>query len=722
MRHRDAASRRRVFLGEDDDIPFVSSGPTSHALLQRQGPVIVIVQTPGAALCSNLRSGRLMTRFMCLECYLGCFALSVTSGFLAIGLPPVILGVCYLALIRKHRRESLVCGSNRARLERAARAASWLLRCPCLCKNGTCTQKCHFMCWSSLFVTLCGAAGGMKGRGSREIPEKTRRPAVSSGTILRCENPGNDLAGNEPDAPWFEVGCLTTTPPRPLVSFEILGSSTKLISYLNVASPACLKLLLEKTCLPQLANRPDFTHVARPRRTTTRLPVTYRSCRYVCSRVFAPPPPPPDSSLFRLPLIPRVCVFTQTPPPPLFYPASLPAMDRHSSSLPLILIYTTEYLFFASILHRPITHQHNCRSRMVNREERFPYRQRGRPEPLPQRRARRAFQESADVARCLRWSVLSCSRTDFASRIPRMSAPFFRRLRPGVYPRRVHPSTPHPDLSSASVIAIRSDPRFTSPSIRGVLVSQLRLPPDKLVILDDKGSHVAHYTIGPYNEGTTADVLCIATGGEYLLFASLPPSDKWKLPTDIENDCSPQPVSGRVSFLPFLGHKASSQSVFRAEQSADHSELAAKRNERRESFLCRGRSGIRPEDNDSFRLLSELRVAHGETCGVQCPNRRLSCGLRLTRAHTSNKQHYTLRKRSSAEEVDGDATIGMPLEEVDGPIEDIVVVTAEEVDDTAVATITSGVSEDIADAEYDLYAKLQKLVVTMYLSLQLLSN
>ncbi|KAJ8874980.1 hypothetical protein PR048_022870 [Dryococelus australis] len=32
--------------------------------------------------------------------------------------------------------------------------------------------------------------GGTKGRGKQEIPEKTRRPAASSGTIPACENPG----------------------------------------------------------------------------------------------------------------------------------------------------------------------------------------------------------------------------------------------------------------------------------------------------------------------------------------------------------------------------------------------------------------------------------------------------------------------------------------------------------------------------------------------------
>ncbi|KAJ8883943.1 hypothetical protein PR048_015799 [Dryococelus australis] len=44
----------------------------------------------------------------------------------------------------------------------------------------------------------------MKGRGKREIPEKTRRPTASSGTIPTCENPVT-RTGIEPSLPWWEV-------------------------------------------------------------------------------------------------------------------------------------------------------------------------------------------------------------------------------------------------------------------------------------------------------------------------------------------------------------------------------------------------------------------------------------------------------------------------------------------------------------------------------------
>ncbi|KAJ8890236.1 hypothetical protein PR048_009744 [Dryococelus australis] len=46
---------------------------------------------------------------------------------------------------------------------------------------------------------------GMRGRGKRDIPEKTHRPAASSGTIPTCENPGVSWSGiwtTDADLPW----------------------------------------------------------------------------------------------------------------------------------------------------------------------------------------------------------------------------------------------------------------------------------------------------------------------------------------------------------------------------------------------------------------------------------------------------------------------------------------------------------------------------------------
>ncbi|KAJ8875148.1 hypothetical protein PR048_023041 [Dryococelus australis] len=51
---------------------------------------------------------------------------------------------------------------------------------------------------------------GMQGRGEREILEISRRPAVSSGTIPTCENPGASRPGIEPGSPSWEASGLTT--------------------------------------------------------------------------------------------------------------------------------------------------------------------------------------------------------------------------------------------------------------------------------------------------------------------------------------------------------------------------------------------------------------------------------------------------------------------------------------------------------------------------------
>ncbi|KAJ8878373.1 hypothetical protein PR048_018950 [Dryococelus australis] len=68
---------------------------------------------------------------------------------------------------------------------------------------------------------------GMQGRGKQEIPEKTRRPAASSGTITGATPPGI-----EPGLPWREASSLTATPPRP-----------------SMASPYCV-YLWNFQCLP----------------------------------------------------------------------------------------------------------------------------------------------------------------------------------------------------------------------------------------------------------------------------------------------------------------------------------------------------------------------------------------------------------------------------------------------------------------------------------------
>ncbi|KAJ8888581.1 hypothetical protein PR048_008073 [Dryococelus australis] len=53
-----------------------------------------------------------------------------------------------------------------------------------------------------------------EGRGKRDIPEKTRRPATSSGTIPTYKNP---KSGIERGSPRWEASSLTTTPPGPSI-------------------------------------------------------------------------------------------------------------------------------------------------------------------------------------------------------------------------------------------------------------------------------------------------------------------------------------------------------------------------------------------------------------------------------------------------------------------------------------------------------------------------
>ncbi|KAJ8870272.1 hypothetical protein PR048_029293 [Dryococelus australis] len=60
-----------------------------------------------------------------------------------------------------------------------------------------------------------GGGGGMKGRGKREIPEKTQLPTASSGTIPTCEN-SVTRPGIEHGSSWWEASVLIAQPPWPL--------------------------------------------------------------------------------------------------------------------------------------------------------------------------------------------------------------------------------------------------------------------------------------------------------------------------------------------------------------------------------------------------------------------------------------------------------------------------------------------------------------------------
>ncbi|KAJ8871650.1 hypothetical protein PR048_027977 [Dryococelus australis] len=69
------------------------------------------------------------------------------------------------------------------------------------------------MTTASIPATKLGSVG-MHGRGKRQVPEETRRPTASHGTISTCENPGVTQPGIEPGSPRWEAGSLTAQPQR----------------------------------------------------------------------------------------------------------------------------------------------------------------------------------------------------------------------------------------------------------------------------------------------------------------------------------------------------------------------------------------------------------------------------------------------------------------------------------------------------------------------------
>ena len=46
------------------------------------------------------------------------------------------------------------------------------------------------------------------------------------------------------------------------------------------------------------------------------------------------------------------------------------------------------------------------------------------------------------------------------------------------------------------------------------IASSVAVPPDQLLIMDNRGEHIRTFVLGPYNEGDTVDITCEALGGE----------------------------------------------------------------------------------------------------------------------------------------------------------------------------------------------------------------
>ncbi|KAJ8872797.1 hypothetical protein PR048_026413 [Dryococelus australis] len=80
-----------------------------------------------------------------------------------------------------------------------------------------------------LRADACDVSAGMQGRRKREISEKTRRLAPSSGTVLTCKNPGATPPGLEPGSPCWEVSSLDY-----YSTAETSGPITQCPAYLKV--------------------------------------------------------------------------------------------------------------------------------------------------------------------------------------------------------------------------------------------------------------------------------------------------------------------------------------------------------------------------------------------------------------------------------------------------------------------------------------------------------
>ncbi|KAJ8875056.1 hypothetical protein PR048_022946 [Dryococelus australis] len=93
------------------------------------------------------------------------------------------------------------------------------------------------------------------GRGKRGIPEKTRLPAASSGTIPTYENPGVTRPGIELGSPWWQASKLTAKPPRPRGTIQPVQSRSPLYRCLRTYVDLNIRLSTPTEALRGL-NRP----------------------------------------------------------------------------------------------------------------------------------------------------------------------------------------------------------------------------------------------------------------------------------------------------------------------------------------------------------------------------------------------------------------------------------------------------------------------------------
>ncbi|KAJ8881161.1 hypothetical protein PR048_017634 [Dryococelus australis] len=108
-------------------------------------------------------------------------------------------------------------------------------------------------------------SAGIKGWGKREIFEKTRRPAASSGTIPTCKSLGANAAGTEPGSSRWEASNLTTKPPRPLT--ELTCNHTSMFIRRHLAHRLSVKVQIRFHSHAQCAD----AHLGEHKITTSRL-------------------------------------------------------------------------------------------------------------------------------------------------------------------------------------------------------------------------------------------------------------------------------------------------------------------------------------------------------------------------------------------------------------------------------------------------------------------